>query len=265
MEVRDYLRIQNESAQNARAKAYLDIRYSTNKYGWAQWIFDQMFFPPHATVLELGCGPAELWVNNRNRLPEDACILLTDFREGALADAKKILGPWSGRFGFSVVDAEKIPYGDHLFDIVLANRMLYFICERQKALAEISRVLKHGGVLYASTVGKNNMSELTQLFFDCFSIEDRERKTVADVFGLENGTEQLGEFFRSVAVRRFENELVVTESGPIVEYVFSSRSINENYLNPEKKGIFKNYLDGILRRDGHIRVTKDSGLFIAIC
>lgn len=263
MEVRDYLKIQNESAKNAKAKAYLDTRYSTNKYGWAKWIFDQIFFPPHATVLELGCGTAELWANNMNRLPEDACILLTDFWDGALADAKKILGAWAGRFGFSAVDAERIPYGDNLFDIVVANRMLYFISGRKNALAEISRVLKPGGALYAATVGKNNMTELTELFFDCFSIEDRERKTVADAFGLENGLEQLGEFFRSVEVRRYENELVVTSSGPLVEYVFSSHSINEKYLNPGKIRIFKNYLDGILRRQGHIKVTKDSGLFIA--
>lgn len=263
MQVRDYLKIQSESARNAKAKAYLDARYSTNKYEWSNWVFDQIFFPPHATVLELGCGPAALWAGNMNRLPEDACILLTDFREGALADAQKILGAYACRFGFAVVDAEQIPYGDHLFDIVLANRMLYFISERKKALGEISRILKPGGTLYAATVGKNNMAELMALFFDCFSIEDRERKTVADAFGLENGAEQLKEYFRNVEVKKYENELIVTESGPLVDYVFSSRSINAKYLTPGKIRLFKRYLDGILRRNGHIKVTKDTGLFVA--
>jgi ubiquinone/menaquinone biosynthesis C-methylase UbiE len=263
MDVEDYLKVRKASTKNARAKEYLDARYSTNKYGWPKWFFDQIFFPPHATVLELGCGPASLWANNIGRVPEDACILLTDFRKEALDEAKKLLGARSDRFGFGVVNAEEIPYGDNLFDIVIANRMLYFLSERKKALAEISRVLKPNGVMYASTVGKNNMAELINLFFDCFSVEDRERKTVADAFGLENGKEQLMEFFRSVDVRRYENELVVTGSGPLIEYVFSSRSINKKYLTPQRMRVFKNYLDGILRRKGSIRVTKDMGLLVA--
>ena len=263
MEVRDYVRIQNESAGNARVKAYLDARFSTNKYGWDSWAFDQVFFPPHATVLELGCGPASLWAVNLGRLPEDACILLTDFRESALAGAEKMLGPGAGRFGFAVVDAETIPYGDDLFDIVIANRMLYFVSDRKKALAEISRVLKPGGTLYAATVGKKNMSELMDLFFDCFSIRERDRKTVADTFGLENGMEQLEVFFRRAEVRRYENELRVTESGPLVEYVFSSHSISEKHLNPGRMRVFKSYLDGIIRRQGSIRISRDAGLFVA--
>lgn len=263
MEVEDYLKIKNNSAKNAKAKAYLDARFSTNQYGWEKWAFDQIFFPPHASVLELGCGPAAIWAANLGRLPQDASILLTDFNKGVLTDAKKILGAHAVRFGFAVADAERIPYGDNLFDIVLANRMLYFISERKKAFEGISRVIKPGGTLYAATVGKNNMAELTDLFFDCFSIEDRERKTVADAFGLENGKEQLGEFFRNVAVRRYENELLVTESGPLVEYVFSSRSIDGKHFNRSNIIIFKNYLDRILRRQGHIKVTKDTGMFIA--
>jgi ubiquinone/menaquinone biosynthesis C-methylase UbiE len=59
--------------------------------------------------------------------------------------------------------SHEIPYEDNSWDIVIANLMLYHIPDREKAIHEISRVLKPHGALYASTFGLDNMKELNKI------------------------------------------------------------------------------------------------------
>lgn len=263
MDINAYLKEQYADAGSFLARAYLSARFGTNPCGWTNWVFDQIAFPPGASVLELGCGPAFLWERNLCRLPPDAEIMLTDFSDGMLMEAKKRLGDAAGRFCFNVVNAEEIPFPEGRFDIVIANHMLYHIPDRPKALAEIARVLKPGGALYASTIGRGNMKELSRLFCDCFSIPERPRRTVADAFGLENGEEQLKRFFGSVQLKLYEDSLVVTEAPPLIGYILSAGGPVADFLTPERIQVFEAYLNDILQRDGEIKITKESGLFTA--
>lgn len=262
MDVGQYIKIQKVNRQNWMARAYLDSHFSTNKCKWSKWVMEQIEFPGRANVLELGCGQAELWVGNLRRLPFDCSVFLTDFSKKTLIQASKALGRDASRFGFFVVNAEQIPYEDAVFDIVIANRMLYFT-DLKKTLAEIGRILKPGGKLYAATVGKRNMAEIAELYFDYFSAADRTRETVADIFGLDNGYELLSEIFSSVEVKRHCNELLVTESEPLIEYIQSAQGIHKCYLTQSGIRNFKSHLNGIIRRQGSIKITKDEGLFIA--
>ena len=263
MDVGKYTKIQNANMQNWMARAYLDSHFSTNQCKWSKWVMEQIEFPSRANVLELGCGQADLWAENLRRLPFDCSVFLTDFSKNKLIQARMALGRDAYRFGFFVVNAEQIPFDDAVFDIVMANRMLYFT-DIKKTLAEISRILKPGGKLYAATVGKKNMKEITGLYFDYFSAANRTRETVADIFGLDNGGDLLKEYFRIVEVKRLSNELLVTESEPLIDYIQSAQSINKCYLTPGGIRNFKRHLNGIIRRQGNIKITKDEGLFIAI-
>ena len=47
----------------------LHVRFSTNRYGWQRWRFDQLVLPPAGRVLEVGCGPGRLWLDNHERIP----------------------------------------------------------------------------------------------------------------------------------------------------------------------------------------------------
>ena len=48
---------QYKDSGNLEARFQLHERYSTNKYGWHRWVFDQLRVPRDGRVLELGCGP----------------------------------------------------------------------------------------------------------------------------------------------------------------------------------------------------------------
>jgi DNA-binding transcriptional MerR regulator len=154
---------QYKNATNLSTRISLHDLFSTNKYGWHKWFYDQLGLCEDMTVLELGCGNASLWLRNIDRIPKNCKITLTDISEGMLEDARRNLGDYSKKFNLNQVDAQNIPYEDHSFDVVIADHIFYHISDKQKALSEIKRVLKVDGCLYLSTIGKNHLIELREL------------------------------------------------------------------------------------------------------
>jgi len=146
---------------------------------------------------------------------------------------------------------------------VIANHMLYHVPDRKRALAEIRRVLKPGGRFYASTIGVGHMRELAELVggFDPALSAWGAGGFAAETFTLENGAAQISASFRDVALHRYEDALVVTESAPLIEYIFSGRI----RLDGEQRAALSKYVEREMkRRGGTFRITKDSGIFEAV-
>ncbi len=255
---------QYKNASNLNARANLHIRFSTNRYGWMRWVFDELMdLPPDARVLELGCGPGGLWNENRSRIPAGWQITLSDFSPGMLEEAQHNLEGAAHAFTFERFDAQSIPTGDGTFDAVIANHMLYHVPDIPKALGEIRRVLKVGGHLFAATNGASHLRELDELSAR-FWLE--QGQTFASVnmqmtFRLDNGYEQLAPFFEEVRVKRYEDTLMVTEVEPLVAYTLSmssSRPDTNQHITALRE-FFQREMDYA----GAIRISKDPGLFIA--
>jgi ubiquinone/menaquinone biosynthesis C-methylase UbiE len=67
--------------------------YSRNRYGWFHWLFDQLRdVPADGLILELGCGPGTMWRENLNRLPAGWQMVLSDFSEAMVEEARQQLG-----------------------------------------------------------------------------------------------------------------------------------------------------------------------------
>ena len=144
------------------ARANLHARFAANPYRWFPWIFDQFQLPHNARILELGCGPGWLWLSNRDRIPADWDITLTDFSPGMLDEARRNLAQVSHMFNYAVADAQEIPYPENSYDGVIANHMLYHMPAIPAAISEIRRVLKEGGRFYASTLSSDYLHEMAQ-------------------------------------------------------------------------------------------------------
>lgn len=97
-------------------------------------------------VLELACGTGQLSfpLTHRVRLWE-----ATDFSEEMIARARR--QNHSSRLHFSVQDATDLPYAPQTFDAVVISNALHIMPRPELALAEIRRVLKPGGLLFAPT------------------------------------------------------------------------------------------------------------------
>jgi ubiquinone/menaquinone biosynthesis C-methylase UbiE len=184
---------QYRDADNLNACIHLHHRFSTNPYGWFYWIFDQFHLPFDAYILEVGCGPGTLWLENRDRLPADWNITLSDLSPGMIQDAQANLASTRKNFTYKVLDAAEIAFLNSTFDAVVANHMLYHLPDRQKALGEITRVLRPDGYLYASTNGENHLRELTEIINQLPQSAEYYHSSSfsADEFTLENGSQQL--------------------------------------------------------------------------
>ena len=251
-------RLKEEYADSANVDARLELyrRFGTNTYGWQRWAFDRLLeLPSRARILELGCGPGTLWLENRERIPADWEVTLSDFSDGMLEDARANLGELGGRFSFEVVDIQSIPFADSRFDAVIANFMLYHVSDCARALAEVRRVLRRGGRFFSATVGDDHLKEMRELIDRFAALPPRPD------FLLGDARDELAELFSPITLHRFDNALVVTEAEPLVAYVLSTKTLSwSDEAQPEA---FRRFVADEIARRGAIRITVDAGLFEA--
>jgi len=230
-----------------------------------QWIFDQFDLPASGHILELGCGTGKLWQNNLGRIPQEWSITLSDFSAGMTRRARLNLTGQQRAFFVTRADAQNIPFEDERFDAVVANHMLYHVPDLEQALSEIQRVLKPRGRLYAATNGQNHMKELDDLVRGY--LPHAPAREVISTFTLENGKRSLERFFSAVELRKQESDLLVTEVSPLVAYSLSRIGIfaDGSQIGQDKEATFRQHIEAQMRaQDGAIRITKDTGLFIAV-
>ena len=259
---RDYLlKNQYRDASNLKARMQLHERFSTNLYGWHLWVFDQFELAPFNRLLEVGCGPGVLWLENASRIPPGWDITLSDISLGMVHEARSNLYPTPRRFRFSLCDTMALPFRPGTFDAVIANHMLYHVPDRTRALAEIQRVLKPGGCLYAATNGQSHLKEMGELVGRFDSPVNPGK--VDTSFSLENGAAQLDKFFKEVSLRHHQNSLEVTEADPLVNYLASLIGVSDYPLTPDWQVRLGEFITQELEHNGSIHITKSAGLFIA--
>jgi ubiquinone/menaquinone biosynthesis C-methylase UbiE len=99
---------------------------------------------PYAKSLELGCGTGFFTLNLKLAGVIDECHV-TDLSPGMVDVAKRN----AEGLGFSVegrvADAERLPYDDDSFDIVIGHAVLHHIPDLDVSFQEILRVLRPGG------------------------------------------------------------------------------------------------------------------------
>jgi len=105
-------------------------------------------------ILDLACESGGL-TRNLKRLVPSSEIFGLDFNDKAIAWAKKKDKGISG-LHYYAGDAQKIPFKDSFFDIVVGLDMLDHIPNPMKCLSEINRVLKKGGEIAIKV--ENNQS-----------------------------------------------------------------------------------------------------------
>ena len=89
-------------------------------------------------------------------------MVATDYSKGMIAEAKK--GAYPENLTFAVADAMDLPFADDSFDAVLIANALHVIPEPEKALGEIDRVLRDGGILIAPNFVEHKASFTSRLW-----------------------------------------------------------------------------------------------------
>jgi SAM-dependent methyltransferase len=261
------LRDQYRDSRNLDARIRLHQLYSTNSYGWYRWYLDQLDLPAACRILELGCGPGAMWKDNLHRLSPGWQLIMSDYSLGMVQEARQNTAA-ARQLRFARLDAQAIPFPNASFDAVLANHMLYHVPDQQRAIAEIRRVLKPGGKLYAATNGETHMVALFDLIlafapspsWQAFASRGDSWYTS---FTLENGASKLGEHFAQVRVARYDDDLVVTDVDALVDYVLSMQSFASQQATASEVALFHDRVAAQIAAHGAVRIHKDAGLFTA--
>ncbi|WP_252237217.1 methyltransferase domain-containing protein [Clostridium sp. ZBS17] len=259
--------MQNSIKEQYNSDENLNLRtnlhsYNINNIDWDKWCFQKMNLLKCSKILELGCGVGKLWIKNQDFIDENSEIILSDFSPNMLKCAKNNLENLDCKFKYKKINAEDIPYDDESFDVVIAEHMLYFVTDIEKALSEIKRVLKPNGIFYVTTNSCNSMIELNKLAEKFDPNLDINNNGLSSRFDLENGEKMLKKYFNNIESEILEGKIILDKAEPVVSYKASTIQGN-SILVGKKREEFTKYLEKYIEENENIEITTKAGIFKA--
>jgi SAM-dependent methyltransferase len=245
-------------------------RYSVPAIDLPTWALDRHTWRGDETVLDVGTGTGQYLAPLRERVPHGR-IIAGDLAAGMLRDRAARGVP--GGAHLLNADAEALPLADAACDAIIASYVLFFVPDIPRAITEMRRVLRPGGVLLAVTMAAVYMEELCSAINATLNKMGVSRETrwgnVSKRFNLENGSAYLEPHFARVTVHQHESALVFPEAEPALAYVASSRDVIRDDLPPNRTwDEFLAALRGVVEAEisarGEFRVSKAAGVLVAV-
>lgn len=248
-------------------------KYSTSEVEWYDYLIDKCDIEENMNILDIGCGNGMLWYRERNSLPGNINIYLVDNSKAMLEAARKL---YSGEqdfyakkkidFHYIICDAAGINELPELklkkYQRIMANHMLYHMEENERKilLRDANNMLTDDGKFIASTIGKNHMKEIFELAGE-YDKNIKAPEWFSRGFNLENGEEQLKEYFSDITMFSHDNNLIVPEPGAIYDYLCSLPEM-EKAMGRNKNTIIK-FLKSKVTENEPFFISKNTGVFIA--
>ncbi len=241
--------------------------YSEPKVDFTDWALDSVSWRGDEFVLDVGSGPGRYYSALMSRFP-DIKYYACDLYPGMVQNHpyKKSL---------SLADAQRLPYPDASFDVVMANHMLFHVPDVERALRELRRVVKPGGFVMATTNSIHTMPEFQALMrraITLLSPPGTANVSVpgqhTDPFTLESGTRLLCHHFFAVVRYDLPRALVFPSAEPALAYLNSTRSVREAELPQgvswdEMMMIVREQMGRLIDHFGELTVNTLSGLLVA--
>lgn len=109
-----------------------------------QLLFELLGPVADKTLLDVGCGDGELASKLARR---GAIVTGLDADPAMIAAARRRAGVEGTQLQLVEGQAEKLPFDDAVFDRIVAVTVLCFVRDAERAITEMARVLKPGGLL----------------------------------------------------------------------------------------------------------------------
>jgi ubiquinone/menaquinone biosynthesis C-methylase UbiE len=201
----------------------LQDTHGTHPYNWFQWLFNHLHPMPGQRILDLGCGTGDFWFENEPRLWEDWFIVLGDRSPAMLQQAARKISSTPYYFSYCLLDAQQVALAPASFDTVLAVGLFDILPEPERAFAEVHRLLRSGGRLYATGGSFRHLEEFEDLLQTV--LPTVRLGGMPERFGLENGVQRLSPWFDNFQVHRYADRLVFEQLQPVLDYLLSEDSI----------------------------------------
>lgn len=252
---------QYKNSRNLNIRIDLHKRFSQGKKSWFHWILDHMDMSNADNILEIGCGNGQFWVESDEKLFINKKIYLSDISSGMIEDAIKNIGDkYPFQIKYQTFNCEQIPYDNNMFDIIMANHMLFYVKNIHNSLKECQRVLSEKGVFYCTTYGEKHMREIRELVNEFDDRIKLSNEPLYEKFGLANGKEILKKYFSIVDENIYNDYLIVDKVDPLVNYILSCHG-NQSEILHKRQDKFKEFIASKIRTEGFIKISKEAVLF----
>ncbi len=258
----EYLRDhQYKDPSNLHARVALHAKHTVAEQPWFDWVAAQIDWPPGGDILEVGCGSGLLWAKIASILPE-LHLTLTDISEGMLDAARHAVAPFEHLrlVETRTCDAQELPFDDNSFDVVVANHMLYHVPDRPRAIGELARVVRPGGVLMTATNGPRHLEQVSQASREVFGWATMD--FVDRRFGRSTGGQLLGASFAEVEWRDHSSALVCDEPEDVYNFIASSSAMQQS--TPQQMQALRDVIARMFEEGGGVfRSAAEAGCFLS--
>src|SRR5207245_9812674 len=157
---RVYVADQYSDADKLRIRIETHRLYSQGTESLTDDILDALALAPGLSLLDVGCGSGK-W---QARLAARGVVTVgLDLMPGMVQAARGAEVGLEPRPQLICADAQALPFQAATFDRVLCSAVLYHVADCRRALAEMRRVLRPGGLAVISTNGADTMARLNEL------------------------------------------------------------------------------------------------------
>lgn len=261
---RTNLQLQFETPDGLKTRVLFHHKHTHFEENFHEWMFNHYEFRIGDKVLEIGCGDGTLWQCNKNRIPKDIEITLSDISQKMIDESYLKLHDITQIKSYDYADCFHLPYDDESFDIIIINHVLMYFENLNQALKEIYRVLKKDGTLYCSTIARDMMKERDEMLrqFDCKISFDQE--ILYNRFGYENGKEKLSQYFCDIELFDRKEIYEIKDMDLFYQFILSGKGLSPNLESLYKKKLqFYEYLKSYFNKNKIFYLTTHAGMFKA--
>jgi ubiquinone/menaquinone biosynthesis C-methylase UbiE len=219
---------QYSTDERLRARIETHERYSELREPWPAWVANQLPQPVPGPLLDAGAGNGAIFLAVVPRLQATARAVAFDLSPGMLAACRaRAADAGLGHKSFVNGTIESLPFADHIFGFAMANHMLYHVPDIPRAVAELRRVLRPGGVFLATTGSRDDYAEMMALHWDGvratgLPLDPRQEDGVITRFSLENGAGYIAPYFPDVELRKREDALLLPTVEAFMRFYLSA-------------------------------------------
>lgn len=268
---RDATRSIYRTSDNLQAKYDVMRRYGVQQETFENWVIRQLSLTGAEKVLDIGCGEGRFLLPIAHLLKDGGEIVGCDLSKGVMASAQETISAELLPAHLIVADAEALPFQAGMFDLAMANHMLYHV-NVQSALNEADRVLKLGGRFLATTNSQHHMPEMGTLHFQTMKQLGIEYSADGnEPFCTENGLEQLESVFSEVELLTYEAGFRISDPQPVLQYYMATQLYQGPYHEPSLPrsaresitGTFSELAQAMINQaGGSLLISKPVGAFI---
>lgn len=114
-------------------------------------------------VLDLGCGPGSASAALKAKWGRKSDLIAMDLALPMLREARAKSRFWRPIHAVQA-DAQALPFAEGAFDLVVSSLCLQWVADLPKALGELRRVMREGGLLLFSSFGPDTLLELREAY-----------------------------------------------------------------------------------------------------